>query len=641
MSSEVISLFVNDLDNTGLILKESDIRALKKNDGDLFKQIENSSEEYITGANLIFLKALSSVDSILDVLSNKNLNFTENDTLYFLPQQAKREYPQSLKVQAKKLEKYIKYKCYERVSNLEAYAQLDEKDFNLKAEEFKMIIISSLKKNIKQSIDEGYRHVESVLLNAIAQRYDPHSNFFTEEQNSEFTQQLSSTVETFGLSFAENSEDQIIVSAIEPGSSAWMSNEVNAGDQFISVKIGTTYYRNEDHHASEIQSILENTTEKNILLSLKKTNGLIKSVVLVKQKMASEDNTVKGYVLTNGSSHIGYISLPSFYTDMGETKLPGCANDVAKELLKLEKDSITGLIIDLRNNGGGSMQEAMNLAGIFIDEGPLFIYKEKNKKPSLMKDINRGSIFKKPLIVMINESSASASELFSNIMKDYHAGLIVGQTSYGKGTAQVVLPLDTNLLSNPNKSINSDYLKITTGKFYRLNCSTHQGVGVVPDIELPALEGFLSQREYNEAFYLKPDSVIKKLIYSPKSEIELSSLRSLSANRIKNSPDFKRSATISDSLSKVFSRIRKLPLKAKDYKRYKADMDAIYLLLDSSPDKNKKQVTCLNNTFDKKLNEVNEQVKDFNTKILNAIEKDLFIGETFQIINDLVKQEKN
>ena len=109
---------------------------------------------------------------------------------------------------------------------------------------------------------------------------------------------------------------------------------------------------------------------------------------------------------------------------MEENSLPGCANDVAKEILKLENDTISGLILDLRNNGGGSVKEAMNLAGIFIDEGPLFIIKEKNKRPGLIKDINRGSVFKKPVLVLINETSASASELFANIVKDYNLGVV-------------------------------------------------------------------------------------------------------------------------------------------------------------------------------------------------------------------------
>ena len=330
------------------------------------------------------------------------------------------------------------------------------------------------------------------------------------------------------------------------------------------------------------------------------------------------------------------INLPSFYTDMEQNIAPGCANDVAKEILKLEQDSIIGLIIDLRNNGGGSMLEAMNLAGIFVDEGPLFIYKEKNIKPKLIKDINRGSMFKKPLVVMINETSASASELFSNIVKDYNLGLVVGQTSYGKGTAQNIYPLDTNLLRVKNgMATATDFIKITQAKFYRLNNTTHQGTGVVPDILLPSSPGYSIFKESKEAYYLESDVIVKNVVYNPNVSINISAIQQKSAERIKKSIDFKRYKQSTDSIIEFLNNPPKLVLKFTEFKKYKQFNDNLYNSYENAVQSTSNDIKCLNNKFDKKITEVNDQTKEFNTKVRESIEKDLFINEAFYIISDL------
>jgi len=638
MSAEIVDLFIDDLDNSGIILKQSDVTALRKNGNKLLDQIGAQNNDYILFAERVFTGALNSLDSILTVLSARPLDFSGDDTLRFLPSTAKIQYSASLKGHAKRIEKYIKYKSCEKVSNTDTYPSLTEKEFNTKAQEFSKGIIENFKKGIKAQAGSVYQDLEGTLLNAIALRYDPHSNYFTEEQNQQFNQQLSATVETFGLELDENEDGAICVSGIDPGGSAWMSNDINEGDLFISVKIGPALIVNGDITAYEIQTKLNNCSEKMIVITLKKPNGLIKKVKLIKQKISSEENTVKGYVLKDKHVNIGYLSLPSFYTDMEDHHLPGCANDVAKEILKLERDTIQGLIIDLRNNGGGSMQEAMNLAGIFIDEGPLFIYKEKNKKPTLIKDINRGSIFKKPIIVIINEASASASELFSNIVKDYNLGLVVGQNTYGKGTAQNVLPLDTSLSKFPNLlKTNKDFIKITTAKFYRLNCYTHQGDGVSPDIEFPSLAGYSNYKENKEKYYLLPDSVTKKLVFSPKPAIPLETLRTQSKTRIAASAEFKKLILISDTLATIFNLGQKVPLRFNDFKKYKSEMDSVYSRYENASHLKNGNIYCVNNSFDKDLYEVNPQVKEFNSKIRKSIQEDLFINESFEIFKDLIK----
>lgn len=639
-ANEVVDLFVDDLDKSGSILTMADRNSIKLNGSALFEQIESRNDEFITKAHAIFKRALISYDSILNVINLKGLLFNDKDSISFLPYTAKPFYSENIKKHSARMERYIKSVCLDRVLNTADYNKLTEEQFYAKAREFAKPIIKNIKRNVNDILKDSYAFTEACLLNALARRYDPHSNFFTEEQNREFNQQLSVEVESFGFYFDENDKAVAEIGYIQPGGSAWMSNEIHEGDLFISMQLGNEIFTNEDFDADELQKKMESTTEKSMILTLRKKNGLQKAIKLVKHKATSDENSVKGYILKGNGVAAAYMALPSFYTDMQNQTLPGCANDVAKELIKLEGDSIQGLILDLRNNGGGSMLEAINLAGIFIDEGPLFIYKEKNKKPTLIKDINRGSIFKKPLVVLINEASASASELFSNIVQDYNLGIVVGQASYGKGTAQQVIPLDTMLLINKNANqLKTDYIKITNGRFYRLNGSTHQGKGVIPHIQLPATPGYSLIKESKEEFYLPADSIIKKVLFTPHPAINIEQIMQASVSRLNTSPDFKKYKMYSDSVNAFIGKTHRIALSKNGYLKNKNHSDRLFSGFEEALKASSNTIVCSNNSFDRKLNEVNQTVRDFNARVLETISKDMFINESFFILHDLINQQ--
>src|SRR5688572_21233923 len=189
-------------------------------------------------------------------------------------------------------------------------------------------------------------------------------------------------------------------------------------------------------------------------MKFKKTDATIKTVFLRKEKIENEENIVRGFVL-KGEKKIGYILLPGFYTEWENESGSSCANDVAKEIVKLKRENIEGLILDVRFNGGGSMGEAMELTGIFIDEGPLAGTKYRDGKVAFMKDPNRGQIYTGPMVLMVNGQSASASEMLAAALQDYNRAVIVGSNTFGKATMQQMMPLDTaqrNPLSGDHKS---------------------------------------------------------------------------------------------------------------------------------------------------------------------------------------------
>ncbi len=395
---------------------------------------------------------------------------------------------------------------------------------------------SVYKRNITR-ITQSPGGVEQFVANeyckALATCYDPHTEFFplTEEEN--FESELGSQQFRFGFAIKEDDNGGVIINGLEPGSPAYKSGLLNEGDKFQSLNWeGQNAIDVSDADAHELGEILSQSNHDKITITVKKADGTLRTVVLMKaQSNTDEDNKVRSFLL-KGNKTIGYISLPAFYNNWEDenTGDNGCANDVAKEIVKLKKENISGLILDLRYNGGGSIHEAVELSGIFIDAGPVEQIKTRSEEKIItLKDINRGTIFSGPLIILVNGYSASASEMVAGTLQDYNRALIVGSSTYGKATGQIVLPLDTtvDLEKNNSQTQAANYLKVTTDKLYRINGTTAQFTGVKPDIILPDFLEANPQREADAPFALQPSVVDANKYYVPYPALQLNTLQAL------------------------------------------------------------------------------------------------------------------
>ncbi|WP_315818899.1 S41 family peptidase [Paraflavitalea speifideaquila] len=317
---------------------------------------------------------------------------------------------------------------------------------------------------------------------SLAACYDPHTAYFPPATKESFEGHLGKKQLEFGLTLDEDKDGNAQIAALKPGSPAFQSGQLNEGDKLQSVQTDNKPAVDvSTAGAAAINQVLSAAGSGKTVLTVKKADGSTRQVTLSKQKQLTDDeeDKVKGFVL-KGSKNIGYISLPAFYLDWeDEQGVNGCANDVGREIIKLKKENISGLILDLRYNGGGSLQEALELAGIFIDAGPVAQIKSRDPKVTTLKDINRGTVYDGPLLVLINGFSASASEMLAASLQDYNRALIVGATSYGKATAQEVLPLDTTIdrESYNGKAASDSYIKLTTSCLYRLTGATAQAQG--------------------------------------------------------------------------------------------------------------------------------------------------------------------
>lgn len=376
------------------------------------------------------------------------------------------------------------------------------------------------------SVFERKKGLQEMYLRAIAMSFDPHTMYFSPVQKTRFFEELSTQKEKFGISYRLDEQNRVVLSDILPGSSAWLSNQLVTGDQILRVRFGwkNAAWLDIQPGAAGLKELTEafgRYEGKEISIWVKTKNGEEIQVDLEKRPVYNDNDNIKNALLT-GDKNIGYISLPDFYTAYSAAESEqGCANDLAKCILKLKKDGIQGLILDLRGNGGGSLYEAVALSGIFIDYGPILAMSDNTGAVKVLKDINRGFIYDGPLMVLIDDGSASASEIVAAVLQDYKKALIVGVPSYGKATSQLVRPLDPLVGTTSSIPENPEYgyANVTEGFLYRVNGQSNQVRGVIPDILLGM--SALDSTEHRERKYsnaLVPPPIEKKMVYTPATE---------------------------------------------------------------------------------------------------------------------------
>ena len=445
----------------------------------------------------------------------------------------------------------------------------------------------------------------------------------------------------YGFGMKETDEGDFVIISVVPGSPAWNCGSIHVNDKLLTIKPGNDSAINMNHTSrNELDSAFADDKQQ-LELTIQSADGKISTVKLQKELINNEENIVKGYILEQESKKTGYISLPSFYTGWDDDEGSSCANDVAKEIVKLKKDRIDALLIDLRYNGGGSVQEAIELAGIFIDAGPLSLEKDKDGKVVILKDPARGTIYDGPLGVMINGQSASASELVAGTLQDYNRAVIIGSNSFGKATMQAVLPMDTTLIlekATGNESYNekNGFVKITLGKLYRITGNTNQLNGVSPDVVLPDAIQSLDYTERSMPFAMPSDTVMKHVVYTPLKPLAIAQLAAQSKQRVAASAYFNEVNKLALAL-KSDNENQTIPLQWDAYLRWRDEqnMDLIQNEKNNTP-----LFTVANSAFDNKLLELDAYQKEMSSHVKKEIMKDAYIEEAVRIMADFMRLNK-
>ena len=370
-----------------------------------------------------------------------------------------------------------------------------------------------------------------IFLNTIVKRMDPHSDYFAPQAAKSFQEGISNHFYGIGTQLQE--KDGIIrIMNLEPGGPAEKSGLIIAGDMIIGVGEG------KDHPVTDITGwpindvtpLIRGTKGTTVSLSLKKADGSVSKISIAREEVIQADGLVKTAILREGSQKTGYIMIPGFYDDVTNPDGPHCARDVAAALSMFRAEDVSGIIVDLRSNGGGSLREVVKMVELFIHGGPVVQVRSRDKNPIALIDSKTEEMYNGPLVVMVNALTASASEIFTAAIQDYHRGIILGSTStYGKGSVQSPVSIDG--------SLESGQLKLTQQLFYRVNGNTTQMRGVKSDIVLPDIYEYQKIREKDNDFFLAFDTIAPSK-YIPDNSLDYPKVKELAGLRLKTDTTF-------------------------------------------------------------------------------------------------------
>jgi carboxyl-terminal processing protease len=543
---------------------------------------------------------------------------------------------------------WLNYQTLDRLADLQKIHPAEASDFFRKYEPEARSRVKAFELRMINRIlnhPSGFEnYMASAYFRSIAAVFDPHTTYYDVTDMENFLSSLSTEGYYFGVTLDENDRGNVMITALAPGGPAWKSGEINVSDELV--------YLQWDHQEpldmtgislEEANEILADANHELIGFTVKKSTGLLKTVKLRKEKISLEQNFVRSYVLAgNDGKKVGYISLPDFYTQWGdEGSGSRCANDVAKEVLKLATEKIDGLVLDVRFNGGGSLIEAVALAGIFIDEGPLGMIRSKSQLPASVKDMNRGVIYDGPLVLVVNGQSASASEFLAGAFQDYNRAVIVGSRTFGKATAQNFFPLDPAQKEEPSlASIQNGlgFASITTDKIYRVTGKTAQGRGVVPDIYLPDLFDAFDIHEAGLPFALAADSVFKKSFYKPLPALPLEALRQRCASRLRGNQPFDAVTANSSWLATEFhKKDEPVSLNWELFSKQSNEILVRYKALEEVLTRPATSFSVRNGSQDEQRMDADEYAQEINKAWVKRLQEDIYVEEVFHIIADLVE----
>ena len=388
-------------------------------------------------------------------------------------------------------------------------------------------------------------------MNAFAMSIDPHTNYFGVRASEEFDISMRLSLVGIGASLYDKDEYTTIRELLAGGPAA-LSGKLKAGDRIVGVGQGENGPLTEimgwriDDVVALIRGTEDTVVRLDVLPAEAGTDGKHKLISLVRKKISLEKQAAKKATIEvkdgGVTRHIGVISLPEFYQDFsahqkGDKDFKSATMDVSRLLDELKNDKVDGVLVDLRNNGGGSLDEAIQMTGLFVGKGPVLQQRDSEGKVTVSSDTETGLAWNGPLAVLINRGSASASEIFAAAIQDYGRGIVIGETSFGKGTVQTVANLD-QIAKNDKPEFGE--IKMTIAQFFRINGDTTQLRGVTPDISLPSMtdaENF-GESSYDNAL---PWSQIKAAEYSPVGNLTniMPMLIASHDKRISHDKDFK------------------------------------------------------------------------------------------------------
>lgn len=477
-----------------------------------------------------------------------------------------------------------------------------------------------------ETLLEANNRNQNKLYNIFCTYFDPHTAYFSDDSKSNFMASLSKEHLSLGISVNLNEKNEIIIEEIDPNGPAYKTGLIKKGDQIVSISNQKETLLVACASLESISTMITSESNKNITLTLKRNSGKSFDVYIEKQVMKDEDNSVFSLIIGQ-KSKVGYIKIPSFYADLENNSRKGCADDVAREIIKLERDNIRGLVIDLIDNGGGSMEEAIRLAGMFVDYGPISIVIDNKQRELTIDDPYMGMLYKGPIVILINSNTASASEFFASILQDYNRALLLGSSTMGKATMQTIISLDENK--------NTDFLKLTINKFYRVTGKSNQYIGVQPDVRLPEFYENIYPKESSYSTAIKNDTIQTTLKFKPYVKRSLiTKLAKNSTSRLSDNYYFNNIRKINDKIDQMMNTPQtEVPMTISAIFEQKKARNALWKEIDAFNDENN-PLDIYNSTVNQFLLGVYPNEKTINQYKINNLKTNPYLNEAVNILNE-------
>jgi len=628
------------LDEEKLFFTQKDIASFQMLQATLDDEMNGVGWKFYTASVAMYQKALQRADSITTNLLSKPFDFSMPDQINW----PAADFAVNEQDLVQRWMRFFKWQLLRPLADKfigkgTTFDKISTEDFNAAEKSIRKKLLDKEIKYIQRLLGKSASFdikMEDAFLSAIAYCYDPHTSYMNLSAKNEFETEMSAAAYSVGLDINMDEKGDKTIAFLQPGGSAWRSAQLHVGDVLVKIKTADNEMLVADISLDEVKASLSGNSELELELTIQTAAGEIKTLKLAKEKITNEESVVKSFVLI-GKKNIGYINLPGFYSRNNDNlssddqlSMDGCANDVSKEIVKMKNDSIAGLILDLRYNGGGNMWEAMQLAGIFIDIGPVGSVKDKDGKSFFLKDPNRGTIYDGPLLLLVNGFSASASEFLSAVLQDYNRAIIAGSNTYGKGTAQNLQPMDT---LEPNEgTVYKDFVKVTMNKFYRVNGSTIQWKGVTPDIFFPDIYSSNLFKEKAKKTALLPD-LNKQGLFKPLIPIPFVTLKANSGSRVNSHPYFKTVLEFSTVIEKMkIGTI--IPLQWEMYQQHYLYYIRLLKRMENLS-KTATAVVARNNAFDaERIQQSNTRQQQNNQVVLLQLQSDAVIEEAVKIVRE-------
>ena len=620
---------------------DSQKRFLLKSDLELFSQFRLSIDDQINSSDIAFFnvvyetlkKRIDEVENFYDEILEVPFNFQINEEINLDYENL--EYASSSDELKKIWRKRLK------LSALDGYAskkEIKDKEEVILEEEIEKESRNAISENLKDFFQFN-KELErsdwfSIYLNSIVTQFDPHTSYLAPEAKEAFDQNISGKFQGIGARLFKRNQ-QVEISEIIIGGPVWRDNLLNVGDIIIAVAQSAEEEPTEISlmKLTDATDLIKGEKGTNVFLTVKRVDGGIEQVEITRDIVELEETYAKSSIIKDDSNIYGLINLPRFYVDFDDYGERNAASDIKKEILELKNKNINGLILDLRNNGGGSLKTVVDITGFFIEKGPVVQVKSIGGRKEILKDNDPSIIWDGPLVILVNEFSASASEILAAALQDYNRAIILGsKQTYGKGTVQNVVDLNNVISGNTYGDLGS--LKITTDKFYRVNGGSTQLEGVKSDLIFPNRYSYIDIGEKDLENPLSWDKIDPARYDNSVKVFNYAKAISNSKERIANNEYF----SIIDQHAKLIKSKQDDKTISLDYNSYKEDQEEFKLQSDKL-----KVIEEFNSPYlfewnDSNLNansSYNDDMKEKRDRWIKSLQKDIYVDEAMNLLKDL------